>query len=71
MKLLTMLDNPAIIVAAAASGDMATLQDFLSKYPAQVCIVMNALLNICDHVHGNQAFVNYDIWAFKAAVVIY
>lgn len=36
MKLLTMLENPAVIVAAAAAGDVTTLQDFLRKHPSQV-----------------------------------
>jgi hypothetical protein len=36
LKLLTMLDNPAVIVAAAASGDVGTLRDFLTKHPTLV-----------------------------------
>ena len=36
LKLLSVLDNPAIIVAAAASGDVGTLRDFLTKHPSQV-----------------------------------
>jgi E3 ubiquitin-protein ligase mind-bomb len=36
LKLLSMLDNPAVIVAAAASGDVVTLRDFLTKHPSQV-----------------------------------
>ena len=36
LKLLSMLDNPAVIVAAAASGDVETLRDFLRKHPSQV-----------------------------------
>ena len=36
LKLLSLLDNPAVIVAAAASGDVATLRDFLRKHPHQV-----------------------------------
>jgi len=36
LKLLSLLENPAVIVAAAASGDVATLRDFLQKHPTQV-----------------------------------
>lgn len=36
LKLLSMLDNPAVIVAAAASGDIGTLKEFLRKHPSQV-----------------------------------
>lgn len=36
LKLLSLLENPAVIVAAAASGDVATLRDFLRKHPTQV-----------------------------------
>lgn len=39
LKLLSMLDNPAVIVAAAASGDVGTLREFLRKHPSQVCNV--------------------------------
>ena len=37
LKLLSLLENPAVIVAAAASGDVATLKDYLSKHPRDVC----------------------------------
>ena len=36
MKLLSVLDNPAVIVATAASGDVGTLRGFLRKHPSQV-----------------------------------
>ena len=36
LKLLSLLENPAVIVAAAASGDIATLKDYLSKHPRDV-----------------------------------
>ena len=38
LKLLSLLENPAVIVAAAASGDIPTLREFLSKHPSQVCM---------------------------------
>ena len=37
LKLLSLLENPAVIVAAAASGDIPTLKDYLSKHPRDVC----------------------------------
>ena len=36
LKVLTLLDNPAVIVAAAASDEVGTLRDFLTKHPMQV-----------------------------------
>lgn len=46
-----MLDNPAVIVAAAASGDVGTLKEFLRKHPSQVCnafpSVVHVLKSIC------------------------
>ena len=36
LKLLSLLENPAVIVAAAASGDVSTMRDFLSKHPKEV-----------------------------------
>ena len=36
LKLLSLLENPAVIVAAAASGDADTLRDFLRKHPHEV-----------------------------------
>ena len=36
LKLLSLLENPAVIVAAAAAGDVGTLRDFLSKHPHEV-----------------------------------
>ena len=36
LKLLSLLENPAVIVAAAASGDVVTLRDFLQKHPKEV-----------------------------------
>ena len=37
MKLLTMLGNSALLVAAAAKGDEATVRDYLTKNPHEVC----------------------------------
>jgi hypothetical protein len=36
LRLLSLLENPAVIVAAAASGDIPTLKDYLSKHPRDV-----------------------------------
>ncbi len=36
LKLLSLLDNPAVIVAAAAAGDVVTLKDYLTKHPKEV-----------------------------------
>ena len=36
LKLLSLLENPAVIVAAAAAGDVVTLRDFLEKHPKEV-----------------------------------
>lgn len=36
LKLLTLLDNPAVIVAAAAADDPETLRKFLVKHPTEV-----------------------------------
>ena len=41
LKLLSLLENPAVIVAAAASGDIATLKDYLSKHPRDVRVLYN------------------------------
>lgn len=38
LRLLSLLENPAVIVAAAANGDVKVLKDFLTKHPDQVCI---------------------------------
>ena len=37
LKLLSLLDNPAVVVAAAAHGDASTIKDYLSKHPQHVC----------------------------------
>ena len=37
LKLLSLLENPAVIVAAAAAGDAGTLRDFLRNHPKEVC----------------------------------
>ena len=37
LKLLSLLDNPAAVVAAAAQGDVSTIKDYLSKHPQDVC----------------------------------
>ena len=36
LKLLTILNDPTVMVAASASGDVGTLRDFLTKNPSQV-----------------------------------
>ena len=36
LRLLSMLENPAVVVAAAASGDVSTMRDFLAKHPSEV-----------------------------------
>ena len=48
LKLLSLLENPAVIVAAAASGDIATLKDYLSKHPRDVCTNTNNII----HAHS-------------------
>ena len=37
LKLLSLLDNPAVVVAAAARGDVSAIKDYLSKHPRDVC----------------------------------
>ena len=36
LKLLSLLENPAVIVAAAANGDVSVMRDFLNKHPNEV-----------------------------------
>jgi len=36
LKLLSFLDTPALIVAAAAANDASTVRDFLSRKPQDV-----------------------------------
>ena len=36
LKLLSLLGNPAVVVAAAAAGDAVTIRDFLSNHPQDV-----------------------------------
>lgn len=36
LKLLSLLGNSAVVVAAAASGDESTVRDYLSKNPQEV-----------------------------------
>ena len=36
LKLLSFLDTPALIVAAAASNDASTVREFLSRKPHEV-----------------------------------
>ena len=36
LKLLSLLENPAVVVAAAAAGDTSTLREYLSKHPSAV-----------------------------------
>ena len=54
LKLLSLLENPAVIVAAAASGDIATLKDYLSKHPRDVCTNTDSI-----NVHSRTAFRVY------------
>ena len=37
LKILSLLENPGVIVAAAAAGDANTLKEFLRKHPTEVC----------------------------------
>ena len=54
LKLLSLLENPAVIVAAAASGDIATLKDYLSKHPQDVRTNTDSI-----NVHSRIAFRVY------------
>lgn len=36
LKLLSLLENPAVIVAAAAAGSVSSLREFLLKHPGDV-----------------------------------
>ena len=36
LKLLSMLENPAVVVAAAAAGDANMVKQFLSRHPKEV-----------------------------------
>ena len=38
LKLLSILENPAVIVAAAANGEVSIMRDFLKKHPNEVCV---------------------------------
>ena len=40
LKLLSLLDNPAVAVAAAAQGDASTVKEYLSKHPQDVCVYL-------------------------------
>ena len=60
MKLLTMLDNPAVIVAAAASGDVDTLRDFLRKHPSQVYETVSALLILHKLIWKHFSYTPYN-----------
>ena len=37
LKILSLMGNPATVVAAAAAGDAETIRDFLSRNPHDVC----------------------------------
>ena len=54
LKLLSLLENPAVIVAAAASGDIATLKDYLSKHLRDVRTNSDSI-----NVHSRTAFRVY------------
>lgn len=45
MKLLSLLDNPAVIVAAAASGSASNLREFLLKHPSDVSLVIICVIS--------------------------
>ena len=36
LRLLTLLENPAVVVAAAAANDTNALREFLVKHPSEV-----------------------------------
>lgn len=38
LKVLSLMGNPATVVAAAAAGDADTIRDFLSRNPHDVCV---------------------------------
>ena len=38
LKLLSLLENPAVVVAAAASGDVDVVKEYLTKHPSAVSI---------------------------------
>ena len=39
LKLLSMMDNPAVIVAAAAAGKVEVIKEYLKRRPKDVCAV--------------------------------
>ena len=49
LKLLSFLDNPAVVVAAAAAGDVAIIRDFLTKNPQHVrcSSTLPSMLEVC------------------------
>lgn len=51
MKLLSLLDNPAVIVAAAASGSVSNLREFLLKHPSDVSSFHNLCHVSCFTLH--------------------
>lgn len=70
LKLLSLLENPAVIVAAAASGDVDTLRDFLRKHPKEVNAKAAGKAAIhCAAVAGNIAVLKV-LLEFKADVEI-
>ncbi len=44
LKLLSMLDNPAVIVAAAAAGKADVIKEYLTRRPKDVCTLMCACI---------------------------
>ena len=36
LKVLSMLDNPAVVVAAAATKDVSKLREYLTRFPQSV-----------------------------------
>ena len=38
LKLMSLLENPAVVVAAAASGDTDVLREYLSKHSSAVSV---------------------------------
>ena len=39
MQLLALLENPAVLVCAASTGDVGSIRSFLVKHPKEVCFV--------------------------------
>lgn len=46
LKLLAIMENPAVIVAGAASGNLSIVKDFLTKHPFEVRHDNNNVANV-------------------------